>query len=117
MRTNTPLEIQYTIAAQTIKAAILQSQHRAVKQVNKEQLILYYGIGRYISENSRNGYWGTGAVSFISNSLQSELPGFRGFSERNLENIRTFYEEWHILDRKSSSATKQPVEAEEIRQL
>lgn len=27
-----------------------------------------------------------------------ELPGLRGFSERNLKNMRTFYEEWQMLD-------------------
>lgn len=49
------LETKYAIAVQTIKTAILQSQYEAVKIVNKEQLTLYYGIGRYISRNSRKG--------------------------------------------------------------
>ena len=51
-------EIQITselrVAVQTIKTAILQSQARAVKGVNQEQLALFYGVGRYISENTRN---------------------------------------------------------------
>ena len=34
-----------------IKAAILKSQARAAQMVNHEQLSLYYGIGRYISEH------------------------------------------------------------------
>ena len=84
MVTNKSLDVQYTIAVQTIKTVILQSQYQAVKLVNREQLALYYGIGRYISQNSRKGYWGTGAIAFISNKLQLELPGLRGFSERNL---------------------------------
>lgn len=79
MRTNKSLEAKYSIAVQTIKVAILQSQYQAVKLVNREQLALYYGIGRYISQNSRNGYWGTGAVAFILatnckwNCLDSEV--------------------------------------------
>lgn len=40
-----------------IKAAILQSQSRAAQMVNQEQLSLYYGIGRYVSEHSRQGFW------------------------------------------------------------
>ncbi len=51
------LENRYSIAVQTIKTAILQSQLQAVKLVNKELLALYYGVGRYISQNSRVGYW------------------------------------------------------------
>ena len=46
------------VAVQTIKTAILQSQARAVKGVNQEQLALYYGVGRYIPENTRNQKWG-----------------------------------------------------------
>ena len=39
-------------AVRQIKTAILQSQVRAVQMVNQEQLSLYYGIGRYVSQNS-----------------------------------------------------------------
>lgn len=50
-------EIQaYTTAVKAIKEAILQSQYRAASLANKEQLSLYYGIGRYVSENSRKGF-------------------------------------------------------------
>lgn len=48
----------YREAVKTIKEAILRSQYRAAASVNKEQLSLYYGIGRYVSENSRTGFWG-----------------------------------------------------------
>lgn len=44
----------YTEAVRVIKEAILRSQYRAASSVNKEQLSLYYGIGKYVSENSRN---------------------------------------------------------------
>ena len=55
MPNNIFLETKYTIAVQTIKTVILQSQYQAIKLLNKEQLALYYGIGRYISQNSRIG--------------------------------------------------------------
>lgn len=105
MRDNQSLDKKYSIAVQTIKSAILQSQYQAVKIINKEQLALYFGIGRYISQNSRNEHWGTGAITVISNKLQMELPGLRGFSERNLKNMRTFYEEWQLLEVNSAVTT------------
>ena len=105
MKEHYSLETQYLIAAQTIKTAILQSQYQAVKLVNKEQLSLYYGVGRYISQSSRNKYWGTGAIPYISNKLHKELPGLRGFSETNIRLMRIFYEEWKILDENSSVVT------------
>ena len=67
----------------TIKTAILQSQQRALKAVNQEQLALYYGIGRFISANTRNKNWGKGVIDAISEQLRKELPGLRGFSSRN----------------------------------
>ena len=84
----------YTEAVRIIKEAILQSQYRAVSIANKEQLSLYYGIGKYVSENSRNGFWGKGAIETISERLQKELPGLRGFSAANIKFMRQFYEAW-----------------------
>lgn len=88
-------------AVKTIKAAILQSQARAIQMVNQEQLLLYYGIGRYVSEHSRKGYWGTGAIGTISKQLKSELPGLKGFSEENIKLMRRFYEAWKDIETNS----------------
>lgn len=84
----------YTEAVKVIKEAILRSQYRAASSANKEQLSLYYGIGCYVSKNSRKGFWGKGAIEAISQQLQKELPGLRGFSATNIKNMRSFYEEW-----------------------
>lgn len=97
--------INYKSAVDVIKTAILQSQARAAKAVNQEQLALYFGIGRYISENTRNNGWGTGVLKQISESLRLELPGLRGFSETNLKNMRMFYEAWKDIESNSSVAT------------
>ena len=78
----------------TIKTAILESQYKAAKAVNAVQLSLYFSIGKYVSEHTRKGYWGTGALEYISEQLQRELPGLRGFSASNLKQMRGFYEEW-----------------------
>ena len=94
---NTP-KTSYTTAAEQIKEAILSSQYTAAKQVNPVQLSLYYGVGRYVSQNTRKGVWGTGAIKAISEQLHKELPGLRGFSERNIKNMRAFYEAWQELD-------------------
>lgn len=84
----------YVQATKAIKDAILSSQYRAASYANKEQLSLYYGIGRYVSENSREGFWGKGAIETISQQLQKELPGLRGFSAANIKFMRQFYETW-----------------------
>lgn len=98
---------EYQNAVEVIKTAILQSQARAIRGVNQEQLALYYGIGRYISENTRNKNWGTGAIETISMRLRQELPGLRGFSAPSLRKMRIFYEEWMMLERNSFVATNE----------
>lgn len=96
----------YREAVKNIKEAILRSQYRAAASVNKEQLSLYYGIGRYVSENSRTGFGGKGAIEQISSLLQKELLGLRGFSTRSIKNMRQFYEEWELI------LNQQPLAAE-----
>ena len=96
----------YTEAVKLIKEAILQSQYRATSYTNNEQLSLYYGIGRYVSENSRKGFWGSGAIESISLLLQKELPGLRGFSAANIKFMRQFYETW-CVDLKSLTAVSE----------
>ena len=63
-------------AVTVIRDAICRSQHRAVKAVNRELLSLYYGIGRYVSENSRKGFWGKGAIATISDVCSKNSLGF-----------------------------------------
>ncbi|MBQ9206449.1 MAG: DUF1016 family protein [Treponema sp.] len=100
------MEKELTNAVKAIKTAILESQCRAAKGVNKEQLSLYFGIGRYVSEHSRKGFWGTGAIEQISERLQKELPGLRGFSSENIKKMRCFYEEWQpCFDKSVATAT------------
>jgi predicted nuclease of restriction endonuclease-like (RecB) superfamily len=92
-------------AVADIKEAILQGQYEAAKGVNRIQLAVYFGIGKYISLHSRNDVWGTGALEAISRQLRRELPGLRGYSASSMKNMRKFYENWMMLDTNSSMAT------------
>ena len=94
----------YAIAVKTIKTAILQGQYAAAKGTNRIQLATYFAIGKYISLNSRHGFWGKGAIETISEQLRRELPGLRGYSPSNMKNMRLFYEKWSVLDSKSPIA-------------
>jgi predicted nuclease of restriction endonuclease-like (RecB) superfamily len=102
---NKKVGINLREAVQQIKAAVLRSQARSVQYINQEQLSLYFGIGRYVSEHSRNGFWGTGAIDNISKQLKSELPGLRGFSSENIKLMRRFYETWKDIEPNSVVGT------------
>lgn len=93
----TIISSEYLNAVKAIKQAILESRYRAARHVNKEVLALNYGIGRFISINSRSAKWGSNAIAVISNLLRQELPGVKGYSEASIKMMRTFYEEWRCL--------------------
>ncbi len=93
-------------AVKTIKTAILQSQGRAARMISGTQLSLYFGVGLYVSANSRKGTWGTSTIDTISEQLQRELPGLRGFSAQSIRNMRQFAEFWQPYLICSPSASK-----------
>ena len=90
-------------SVKTIKTAILQSQYQAAKETTRVQLILYYGIGRFLSSKKGKKTWGTSVLDTISSQLRKELPGLRGFSASSLKNMRLFYENWSFLEEQKSS--------------
>ena len=106
----------YTEAIKAIKQAILKSRYKAAMLANREMLMLYFGVGEYISKNSRKGAWGTNAIEVISMQLQKELPGLRGFSISNIKNMRAFYEEWQsfLPNRQRASDDLQTIENKKL---
>ncbi|MBR2920739.1 MAG: DUF1016 family protein [Kiritimatiellae bacterium] len=85
----------FTAAVKDIKLAILQARARAARVSNVEALKLYFYVGGYISKKTRNAKWGSGAIDALSERLQVELPGLRGFSAQHIRFMRQFYEEWY----------------------
>lgn len=107
--TNTEESIQNAVIS--IKQAILRSQLKAAQGVNAIQLSLYYGVGRYISEQTRNVDWGDNAILNISHKLQAEMPGLRGFSASNIKFMRQFYESWaHLFNSLNMSSETQKID-------
>lgn len=88
------LRQNYIDEVKQIREAISVSRYRAAKLANGETLRLYYSVGKFISLNTRNAKWGSGALKSISNQLQQEMPGLKGFSEGNMRKMRLFYEAW-----------------------
>lgn len=66
---------------------------------------MYFGIGKFLSEKTRNAKWGSEALQTISDRLKSDLPGLRGFSATSLKKMRIFYDNWKSIIYNSSVAT------------
>jgi predicted nuclease of restriction endonuclease-like (RecB) superfamily len=67
------------------------SQLRASVKVNTEMLRFYWSLGRDIVELKAESKWGNGVMKSISQDLQSQLPGVKGFSETNIDYMKRFY--------------------------
>ena len=99
------MENEIITAVEIIKTAILNSQYEAAKDVNRIQLGLYFGIGRFLASKKGKKTWGTGVLETISDNLRKQLPGLRGFSATSLKKMRQFYENWSFLDVPNSTVT------------
>ena len=84
----------FTTFVKDIKTKILSSQYEALKAVNKELINLYWEIGKNIVEKQEQFAWGKSVVQNLSKELHKEFVGMKGFSERNLWNMRNFYIEY-----------------------
>lgn len=81
----------YTQLLHDLKSRISQSRYIAARLINREQLMLYYYIGKILNDKISEHNWGDKVLSQIANDLKKQMSGLRGFSARNLKNMRQFY--------------------------
>lgn len=90
--TNPITDIRSAVVA--IKGAIQHTRYAVARQANRQALALYYGVGGYLSQQIEKAQWGDGVLAAISNQLQQELPGLKGFSKTNIKRMLLFYKGW-----------------------
>jgi predicted nuclease of restriction endonuclease-like (RecB) superfamily len=86
------LPADYARLLTEIKERVRGAQYEALKAVNKEQIDLYWDIGRMIVSRQQKGSWGRSIVQQLAADLQSEFPGVKGFSAQNLWRMKQFYQ-------------------------
>ncbi|MBC7572086.1 MAG: DUF1016 domain-containing protein [Spirosoma sp.] len=91
------MESSYVDFLRDVKDHILRSRYRAARLVNRELLLLYVAVGKRLSEKVAAEQWGNKVITQLSADLQKELPGLRGFSRRNLFNMKAFADEYADL--------------------
>lgn len=77
-----------------LKNRIREAQISALKSINKELILLYWDIGKAIIEKQNQEKWGSSVIENLAKDLQSEFPGIKGFSSRNLWLMRDLYESY-----------------------
>lgn len=74
-----------------IKTRIRQAQNRAVMSANAEMLHLYWDIGHMITLKQDAEGWGAAVIPRLAVDLRNDLPGIKGFSERNIGRMIAFF--------------------------
>ena len=83
--------IVYKDFIKEIKTLIYRRQYEAMKAVNKELINLYWEIGEEIHNQQQEKGWGKSIVEVLAKELRLEFPDVKGFSARNLWNMRNLY--------------------------
>ncbi len=99
---------KYTSLIKRLADIIHSARTTAVRQINKTQVLAYYEIGREIVEfeqkgKARAGY-GEELIKRLSKDMTDKFG--RGFSERNMRNIRAFYLSFPIWQTVSAKSLK-----------
>ena len=92
--TNNPLPEGYDAWCKSIETRIEMAKLQAVLRVNSELLALYWSIGNEILEKQQKLGWGAQVISQLSQDLTRRFPDDRGYSERNLRNMKRFAQEY-----------------------
>jgi predicted nuclease of restriction endonuclease-like (RecB) superfamily len=87
-------EPSYLHFIKELKNNIIHSRYAAARIANRELLKLYLSTGFMLSEKITSEKWGAKVISSLASDLQTEIPGLRGFSYRNLMNMKQFFDNY-----------------------
>ena len=77
-----------------LQERIQAAQLRATLSVNRELVVLYWGIGKEIQARQRENGWGSRVIERLASDLRAAFPGLQGLSPRNLGYMKALAEAW-----------------------
>lgn len=93
--TQLPAPESYKQWLAALKTRFRQVQLKAAVAVNTELLRFYWELGADIVQRQDGQAWGSGFLDKLSHDLRAEFPHVQGFSKRNLEQIRRWFQFWN----------------------
>ena len=85
------IDADYTEWLVELKARYRSAQIKAAVRVNAEKLLFNWQLGRDLVIKKAESRWGEGIVEQLSLDLQAEFPNDKGFSARNLWDMKKWY--------------------------
>lgn len=99
------IEKDFKNVINVIKEDIRSTQFRTMQEVNSNLIMLYFRLGKIISDNKS---YGNKFTKQVSQELKLSFPDMKGFSERNLRAMRMFYEEYEKDEKWQQAVAKLP---------
>jgi predicted nuclease of restriction endonuclease-like (RecB) superfamily len=84
--------VEYDRLFEEIKSNIARSQQRVSIALNRGLVVMYLDIGRRILERQQIHGWGQSVVERLAKDLSKTFPNMKGFSPRNLWDMRRLFE-------------------------
>lgn len=81
----------YIAFLEQIKADILQAQLKAALSITTELTLLYWRIGKMLSEKIDVEAWGTKVIEQLAHDLGNLFPAMTGLSRANIYRMMAFY--------------------------
>ena len=75
-----------------IAQIIEEARDNAYRKVNEELILMYQRVGKFLSEKSKKAAYGDGYIDSLSDYIQRQFPGIKGFNRRGLYRMKQFYE-------------------------
>lgn len=88
---NVNLDSEYVDWLSDLKSRYRKAQTRTAIQVNSEQLMFNWLLGRDLVIRKAEEKWGSGIVEQVSQDLQNAFPGEKGFSVTNVRYTKQWY--------------------------
>ena len=83
--------VGYEPLVNDLRQLIQKKQYHVLQMINSETINLYWEIGEEIYRQQEEKGWGKSIVQVLSEELQKEFPGAKGYSAANLWRMRNFY--------------------------
>ncbi len=85
-----------------ISQLITQARENTFRKVNEELILLYFNVGKYLSEESKNHSYGDSFIKVLAQMIKVRNPELKGFNVRGLQRMKQFYELYQY-DKNTSS--------------
>lgn len=79
---------EYVAVLADLKIRVVQARIHASRALNRELIALYWDIGQTILQKQSEGAWGDAIVERLASDLRKSFPDMRGFSARNVWDMR-----------------------------